>query len=364
MHRNLTDMVRVTEGTVRAAGLQHVPAILSRFGLRIEPLLDEVGLPHNVLSEAESTISLEAAAELIRLCGERTGRPHFALLAGQKMTLHDLGLVGLLMLHSANVGAALRGMILALHLHGRANVPSLGVRDDVAVLTFSQYEAGVDAQQVADFTIAASCNVMRALCGQTWAATEVLFSHRAPPDRRPYSRFFRAPLQFGADRTALVFPSSWLSRRIPGANLETRRAVQQSIAGMLRHQNCDLLTKVRRALFTLIIEENVTIDDLARMLGVHKRTLNRRLAEFDTTFAKMLSEVRFHLAQQLLSDTDLPFVEIAATLNYTDASTFTRAFRSWAGVTPSSWRARNTLGLRGRPQPGPRSDGYRKRAGH
>jgi AraC-like DNA-binding protein len=35
----------------------------------------------------------------------------------------------------------------------------------------------------------------------------------------------------------------------------------------------------------------------------------------------------------------LPFVEIAATLNYTDASTFTRAFRAWSGTTPTLWRA-------------------------
>jgi AraC-like DNA-binding protein len=353
MHHDLTGMARVKEGTVRAAALRHVPEMLSSYGVGIEPLLDEVGLPHSILSEPENTIPVKVAAELVRLCGERTGRPHFALLAGQKMALDALGLVGLLMLHSANVGTAWRSMILTLHLHGRANVPSLSVRDDVAVLSFSQYEGGSDAQQVADFTLAASCSAMRTLCGQRWVATEVLISHRAPSDRRPYSRFFKAPLRFGADRTALVFPSSWLSRRIPGANPETRRAVQQSIAGMLSHQDFDLLTKVRRALFALIVEEHVTIDNLARMLGVHKRTLNRRLAQFDTTFAKMLNEVRFQLAQQLLSDTDLPLVEIATTLNYTDASTFTRAFRSWAGTTPSAWRAR----LRAWPQPSSSDDG-------
>ncbi len=75
------------------------------------------------------------------------------------------------------------------------------------------------------------------------------------------------------------------------------------------------------------------------MLGMHRRTLNRRLAEQGTTIAKVLNEVRFQLARQLLSETDLPFVEIAATLNYTDASTFTRAFRAWSGTTPTLWRA-------------------------
>jgi AraC-like DNA-binding protein len=76
---------------------------------------------------------------------------------------------------------------------------------------------------------------------------------------------------------------------------------------------------------------------------MHKRTLNRRLAEFDLTFAKVLAEVRFQLARQLLRETDLPLVEIAATLNYTDSSTFSRAFRSWAGTTPSAWRQANAI---------------------
>jgi AraC-like DNA-binding protein len=76
------------------------------------------------------------------------------------------------------------------------------------------------------------------------------------------------------------------------------------------------------------------------MLGMHKRTLNRRLVEQGTTIAAILSEVRFQLARQLLSNTALPFVEIATALNYADASTFSRAFRGWAGTSPSAWRER------------------------
>jgi AraC-like DNA-binding protein len=61
----------------------------------------------------------------------------------------------------------------------------------------------------------------------------------------------------------------------------------------------------------------------------------RRLPERGTTIAKVLNAMRFRLARQLLSETDLAFVEIAAMLNYTDASTFTRAFRAWSGTTPT-----------------------------
>ncbi len=339
MIRDLTGMAHVQTGTVRVAPLQQLPQVLSECGLKIEPLLDRVGLPRNVLAHPENTIPVETGARLLSLCAERTGRPHFGIMVGQRVRPASLGLIGLLMVHSADVGSALRGLLLTLHLNGRAVVPSLIVRDGAATLSLSLFRGYTSGGlQVADFTIAVACNLMRALCGPQWAPSEVQFAHRSPADRRPYRRFFKAPLRFNSDRTALVFPSKWLAHRVPGANPEKRKVLQHSIALALSQQDFDLLTKVRRALFALIVQYDVSVEGVATMLGMHRRTLNRRLVEQGTTMAKMLSEVRFQLARQLLSDTVLPFVEIAAALNYADASTFTRAFRSWTGTTPSAWR--------------------------
>ena len=243
------------------------------------------------------------------------------------------------MLHSADVGKAWRGLILTLHLNGRAVVPSLVVRDGMAILTISLYGDYVDGgEQVVDFSLATGFNVSRELCGPRWSPTEVQFAYRPPANQRPYKRFFKTNLRFESSRSALIFPASWLERRIAGANPETRKAVQLAIAGLVAHQNVDLLTKVRRTLFTLLAQDDVSIENVARMLGMHKRTLNRRLADLDTSFPKLLNDVRFQIARQLLSNTDMAFVDIAAALNYTDPSTFSRAFRSWAGTTPSRWR--------------------------
>ena len=51
------------------------------------------------------------------------------------------------------------------------------------------------------------------------------------------------------------------------------------------------------------------------------------------------NEIRFEIARQLLRDTQVPLGQIAAALDYSEASAFTRAFRRWAGQTPSDWRA-------------------------
>jgi AraC-like DNA-binding protein len=133
-----------------------------------------------------------------------------------------------------------------------------------------------------------------------------------------------------------------------------RLELQQVLQDLIHRQDLDLPTRVRRSLFALISQDQASIDAAANMLGMHKRTLNRRLADNGTTFALLLGEVRFQLARQLLAETDLPLVDVAAVLNYTDASAFSRAFRSWARMAPSTWRLQHTsskMGTRTAPPP-------------
>ena len=344
MDYELLGVARVTEGRVRSQPLAHLPELLMEFGVECGPVLSAAGLTRDHFADPENTMTVEQGVRLMILCAERTRQPHFGLLAGQRALPKQYGPVGLQMYHASSVGAAWRGLILNLHLNGRAVVPALTVRGPTALLSFSFFGDSVEGfSHLLDFVLAAACNAMRLLCGPDWAPMEVHLAHRAPVDVRPYQKVFRADLHFGAARSALVFPAFWLERRIEDADPGARRILQIRIARMLALQNLEFPTRVRRALFMLIAQDDVSIEGTARLLNMHKRTLNRRLAEFDLTFAKVLAEVRFQLARQLLRETDLPLVEIAATLNYTDSSTFSRAFRSWAGTTPSAWRQANAI---------------------
>jgi AraC-like DNA-binding protein len=52
----------------------------------------------------------------------------------------------------------------------------------------------------------------------------------------------------------------------------------------------------------------------------------------------LLDEARFRDAKQLLAASDLDLKTIAERLQFTDPANFTRAFRRWAGQTPSAFR--------------------------
>ncbi len=99
--------------------------------------------------------------------------------------------------------------------------------------------------------------------------------------------------------------------------------------------------RVRAALVELLPAGEATIDDVARKLASSSRTLQRQLAEEDTTFRKQLNHVRQLLAQQYLSTSDMSMDTIAFMLGYTEAGSFVRAFTLWTGLNPTTYRAKN-----------------------
>ncbi len=330
---------RLGEGMIRAGSMQPLSGLMKTFGLDEAALLRAAGLPRQALARADNVLPLDRSARLIELCARRTGRPDFALMVGQRAEPGQYGLIGLQMKHARTVGAAWRGLILNLHLNGRAVVPSLAFAGQEAEIAFTLAVEEIEGyDHILTVSIAAACAVMRGLVGSRWAPSEVHVSLRKPADAAPWRRYFRAPVRFGADRTALVFPAALLRRPVQGADAETRSRLEQAIAAALDRQDLDLVTQVRRVLLTQVSRDEVSIDGTARLLGLHKRTLNRRLAAVGTSFALLLGEVRFRIARHLLVETELSFLDIAGTLGYGDASTFSRAFRGWAGTSPSAWR--------------------------
>ena len=84
--------------------------------------------------------------------------------------------------------------------------------------------------------------------------------------------------------------------------------------------------------------EHPKIEEAADVTGLGVRSLQRRLQEHGLTYKLIVDQASFQQTQEYLRDPDLPLVEIAQQLGYFDQANFNRAFRRWAGVTPSEYR--------------------------
>lgn len=100
-----------------------------------------------------------------------------------------------------------------------------------------------------------------------------------------------------------------------------------------------LSDQVSRVLRTQMSSQSAALDNVAGLLAIHPRKLNRRLENEGTSFRTLRNETRLEHACQLLKDTDLSLTQISLALDYADLSVFSHAFRRMSGTTPSLWRS-------------------------
>jgi AraC-like DNA-binding protein len=328
------------EATVRIGATLALPAVLRSLGADPAEVLAEAGFDLSLFDDPDNQVSYASRNRLMRHCADRTRCPHFGLLVGQLGGLQSLGLVGLLVKHSPDVGTALRRLVRHAHLHVRGAVTTLALDGDLAILGYEIYQPRAEAtDQAGDGAVALMSNIVRALCGPEWKPVEVRLAHRKPKDVGPYRRCFRAPLRFDAEQNALVFSAGWLSCRLPDSDPELRRLLEREIDTLEMRHGDDFPEQVRSLLRTAVTTGHARADQVAALFSMHSRTLNRRLNAFGTGFRQLVDESRFEIARQMLEDSALEVSQIASMLDYADASAFTRAFRRWSGTTPARWRA-------------------------
>ena len=338
--RSRSGLALVMDGTLRIGPLISIPRLLREMAVDPADVMREAGIDPALFEDPENTISFAAMGRLFSLCVARSGCPHFGLLVGRQGGISSLGIVGLLSQHLPDVRTALRNIILHLHLHDRGAVPTLEVQNETAMLGYAIYQKNVaSTDQIYDGAMAIAFNLMKTLCGPRWLPSEVLLCHAEPADREPYRALFKVPPRFDAERTALVFPATWLDQPMHGVNPQLRRILEAEVEALKILSDGDFVSQLRRILQSLIVAGCPSVDQTALLLAMHRRTLNRRLNALGITFKQLLDETRFEIAQQLLRDTRMPVVDIAVTLNYTGASAFTRAFHRWSGTSPAAWRA-------------------------
>ena len=341
---------------MRVASLASVPVLLRDMDTDPIRLFKSVGLDLQVFKNPDNPIALVDAGRLLEACAQSTGCPHFGLLVGQRGGLASLGLVGALMQHSPSVDAALRSLTLHMHLRTRGGVPMRSVEGKWATLGYAIYQRGMPGSAYAyDVAIAIAFNIMRTLCGVHWLPSEVQFSRAKPRDTEPYRRFFRSPLRFDADRTAIMFARRWLDQPLPGSDAALHRFLETQIAEREAVDVEDLAERVRRALRTMLVTGRGAEERVAELFSIHPRTLHRRLRAQGTSLRGLVEEGRCEIACQLLRDTDMNVSEIANVLDYADATVLTRAFGRWMNCPPAAWRTKVRSGeaktkLASRPQ--------------
>jgi AraC-like DNA-binding protein len=179
----------------------------------------------------------------------------------------------------------------------------------------------------------------RSLIGRQYSPLRIEFRRPQPARLQDFERLLRAPLIFGAVQTRLVFDAKSMEQPLDGGDPELARhndAIALRYLSQLERDNIEL--RLRDVLTLRLSHGEPAQEEVAELLNMSARTLQRKLGEAGTTYKEVLNETRHRLALAYLSAPRNSVSDVTFLLGFSTGSSFTRAFRRWTGVSPSMWR--------------------------
>lgn len=325
-----------------STGLGPLPRLLEAAGgsRMLTRVFQSENLPLSLASGEANWIPLRSLLGLFERSAAMLGDDLIGLRVGQAMQPEDFGLWA----RYGMSGATLRDKILrsnrGLRFHQTGGELALDVRGEIAVWRYSMADpATYGRRHHAEHILWPMLTALRRHTSAKWDPIRIECSYERPPCWRKLEVAFGPPLFFGKAANAIVFKRHLLEDATTHVMPLEMQVTCGDILRMARRRPPTTILEATRAVVRTRIAEPLTdIEGTARLLGMSPRTLQRNLGEENFTFREVLEQVRMERALELLQDTTVSITEIAFSLGYDDATSFSRAFRRWAGYSPNHVR--------------------------
>lgn len=173
---------------------------------------------------------------------------------------------------------------------------------------------------------------------------EATFTHGPRFPVADYAAYFGCPVRFNAPHSGLRLSRAALDTKLAGADFNRERHFR----AIAEHYECNTLAtgtladRVQLLFMQRMAFGEPGVDEIATLLAMSRRTLQRRLLEEDSNWRDATDAARLRVARRELGNPGRPLHEVALLTGYADTRAFLRAFRRWTGLTPSQYRARST----------------------
>ncbi|MEO9334713.1 AraC family transcriptional regulator ligand-binding domain-containing protein [Pseudomonas guguanensis] len=328
---------RLVSEMIQARALMGFAALVSSHGADPRALLSDVGIALDALENPDLPVPLDLLATLYHRAAQALDMADFGLRLSALQDSSIYGPLAEIALNSESVGDALQGLSRYFSYHTPGAEIETGPAADgryIQVQYRLRLSNWVEPRQIIEQSYGMAAKLWRMIEPPGSEPIQILLRHQPAVDIRVYETFYGCPTVFEQAVDAVWLPVSAMAARIDHADSRLREASEQFISSVIRRFPLDLGKQVE----TLIIQQlpfgGASIERISAQLRMHKRTLQRRLAEQGILFGDLLDALREDQARQFLYDESVPLALVANLLGYNEQSSFIRACRRWFQATP------------------------------
>jgi AraC-like DNA-binding protein len=308
-------------------------------------LLEGVGIEPALLERGRGEIPYRKQMELFETAAARLACPDFGMrLAAFQATqgaTKVLGPLEVAMRNSPTLGAAYRYCADHLHVYSSATqICFEKLPDDPRI--FMLFEillmGGRHQRQAVEQALALTQHGIHAISGGKARAREVWFTHEPAAPLSTYRANFNATVRFGQSMNGLIFDQQDFDLPLPDTDPQLYEMATSFIDHRFPSSAMPLRTRVRINIARLLVEGNCTQEHVAAALGLHPRTLQRRLRDEGESFEAIKDSVRRDVALRYLQQPDVSLVRVTEILGYSETSVLSRSCLRWFCASPRELR--------------------------
>ena len=324
---------------VRARALAGFGTALQELGGDPESTLRASGIHSSMLHNPEGWIPFSTMLDAYNNASRHTGCPYFGMYFAASRDLSYLGPVILIFKYSENLKTGLENAARYIGIQNTGFEVSLQPDGHSVAFRFNMSpQLRAKANQWVEESLVTTLSLLRLFLGPSFVPLSVRLAHPPENGARQYLRYLGTVPEFDVGDDAVILDPAVLMVTNPRSDQDTVDFLRSYLEARIAERgSTDIATTVRSLLADLIPTGNYSIDVVADQLNIHRRTLQRRLSEAGVRYADILDDCRSSMAMEYLEDSNLPIVNLAHMLGYSDQSAFNHAFRRWHGVSPSAW---------------------------
>jgi len=295
--------------------------LMKAYGLDPKPLFDKAGISHDAIKTAGTRAPFDVVDGLWREASEMIEDPCFGLRAAKHWHPSHMHALGYAWLSSRTLREAFnRYMRYSRIISAAAEVTLEETAAGLAVIMKPTPEIAPRPNRV-DALFACFIEMCRMNYGSELNPVSVSFTRERPPCFQAHQKFFKAPVEFGAERDRLTLPKDAVDQRLVSDNPQMARLHDKVMIDYLaKLGKGDILHRVKAAIIDRLPSGEASQQEVAPMINMSVRSLQRRLKALGTSFQKLLDETRNELAHS------------------SEHSAFSRAFKRWTGKSPKQIR--------------------------
>jgi AraC-like DNA-binding protein len=325
---------------LRAGLLLAFVDFLKQIGAPTDRLLRQSKLSLVTLAQPESLLPLYPCISFVEAAARLEGIPNLGLLAVQQIPTQELGTMGRILSHSLTLFDLLVTFEQIVGMINSGQRLSLRWEKDWVWVQHNCFgPADVENWQSQQTALMVLINAMRMALGPTWQPPEIQLVGVPCRAILAMDDFSAVQIHFQCANNTIKIPRALLSLPLNTADGPDDLVLQPDYEVFrLTAPAQDFVGSLRQLIRLMLPQGYPDVTFVAAASGKSVRSLQRQLAAAGLSYSRLVDQVRFDRAVNLLKQPEVKLIEIAAELGYTDSANFTRAFKRWTSTSPREFR--------------------------